>query len=91
MWLYEFDKGWVWDVSLGGRVGIVRLGSEGPHNPQGVQLDFEGAAFPRLDIEKQEDLESADFRIGVPLTWAYGPWHWRIGYDHISSHVGMSF
>ncbi len=91
MWLYEFDKGWIWDVALGARVGIVRIGSDTPHNPQGFQIDLDGAAFPRLDMENQEDLESADFRVGVPLTWAYGPWHWKIGYDHISSHVGDEF
>jgi hypothetical protein len=88
-WVHDRSRGWLWDVTLGGRVGILRFGSE--THPEGFQLDIEGAAFPRLDIEHQRDLESADFRFGVPLTWADGPFQLKFAYYHLSSHVGDEY
>ncbi|MEX2287543.1 MAG: DUF1207 domain-containing protein [Planctomycetaceae bacterium] len=91
VWLHEQDKGWLWDVTLGGRVGIWRYGTTSIARPQGWQLDVEGAAMPRLDVEHQEDMESVNFRFGVPLTWAQGPWQMKFGYYHLSAHVGDEF
>lgn len=90
-WLNQSDHGWIWDISLGGRMGIVRYGTPGAVRPQGWQLDVEGAAFPRLDVEDSENLLSSDFRFGVPLTWSVGQWQTKFGYYHISSHVGDEF
>ncbi|MBX9790548.1 MAG: DUF1207 domain-containing protein [Pirellulales bacterium] len=77
-----------WDLTLGGRVGILRYGSGTGPRPDGFQLDIEGAAFPRLDLANNWDLNDADFRGGVPLTFGYGPWEFKLGYYHISSHLG---
>jgi hypothetical protein len=87
---YSDDRtGWLLDVTLGGRVGIVRFGTEDNLRPDGWQLDIEGAAFPRIDLEQESwDLESADFRFGVPLTYGYGPYQMKIAYYHLSSHAG---
>jgi hypothetical protein len=90
-WLYDRDHGWVWDSTLGGRVGIFRYGTEGAVQPQGWQLDIEGAAMTRLDVENMSDLMSVDFRFGIPLTWTRGPYEFRFGYDHVSSHLGDEF
>jgi hypothetical protein len=90
-WLHQQGHGWIWDVTLGGRVGVLRYGTQGAVRPQGWQLDLEGAAFPRLDVENAENLMSSDFRFGVPLTWAAGPWQTKFGYYHISSHVGDEY
>ena len=90
-WLHEEDRGWIWDISLGGRVGIFRFGTPGAVNPDGWQLDIEGAAFPRLDSEEDADMESADFRFGVPITWSRGPLEMKLAYYHISAHVGDEF
>lgn len=90
-WLNGSDRGWVNEVSLGGRAGILRYGTPGASDPRGWQLDIEGAAFPRLDLEKEWDLEAADFRFGVPLTWRRGPTSVKFGYYHLSSHVGDEF
>lgn len=90
-WLYQQGHGWIWDISLGARMGLVRYGTQGTVRPQGFQLDIEGAAFPRLDVEQAENLMSADFRFGVPLTWSAGQWQTKFGYYHISSHVGDEF
>ena len=91
IWFHEREYGWLWDSVLGGRVGIFRYGTQGPVNPQGWQLDIEGAAFPRLDMENGRDLVSADFRFGVPLTSRRGPWETKFGYYHLSSHLGDEF
>ncbi len=90
-WNYEKDWGWMWDVTLGGRVGILRYGSEGGSRPEGWQLDIEGAAMPRLDLEHERDVIAADFRAGVPLTFGRGPYQTKFGYYHLSSHLGDEF
>jgi hypothetical protein len=92
-WVYQRGHGWVWDAALGGRVGVLRLGTQNDFWPEGWQLDFEGATFPRLDLvpEHDRDLISADFRVGVPLTSRRGPWEGKFGYYHISAHLGDEF
>jgi len=90
-WLHERDRGWLWDVTLGGRVGMVRYGTTDSLDPQGWQLDIEGAAFPRLDIKNGRDLVSTDFRFGVPLTHRAGRWQSKFGYYHLSSHLGDEY
>ena len=90
-WLWETDRGLVWDVTLGGRVGLWRYGTPGAINPQGFQIDVEGAAMVRLDPEQETDVEAADFRFGGLLTWRDGPWSAKAGYYHVSSHLGDEF
>ena len=90
-WAHDKNEGWIWDIALGGRVGLVRYGTPGTECPEGWQLDMEGAAFPRLDLESQEDLIASDFRFGVPLTYAQGPWETKLAVYHLSSHVGDEY
>ncbi|MEZ5944175.1 MAG: DUF1207 domain-containing protein [Planctomycetaceae bacterium] len=90
-WLWERDRGLVWETALGGRWGIVRNGTYGSDNPQGFQLDMEGAGLARVDPEEQADLEAADFRAGIIGTWRDGPWRWKTGYYHLSSHIGDEY
>ena len=59
---------------------LLRYGTDNDFWPQGWQLDVEGAAFPRLDLEHNEDLTSVDFRGGVPSTTRQGPWEIKFGY-----------
>ena len=54
-------------------------------------MDIVGAAFPRLNMDEEADLESADFRFGVPFTWSRGPWQMKFAYYHISAHIGDEF
>ena len=91
VWFYEKDYGWLWDVALGGRVGMLRYGTTDPLTPQGWQLDIEGAAFPRLDLEHGRELVSTDFRFGIPLTHRRGRWQSKFGYYHLSSHLGDEY
>lgn len=76
------------DVTLGGHVPILRLGSLGATHIQGWQLDIEGAAFPRLNLMEDWDVDATDFRFGVPLTWGRGAWQTKFAYYHLSSHLG---
>jgi len=90
-WVHERTLGWRWDATLGGRVGLLRYGTDNDFWPQGWQLDFEGAVFPRVDLDQQRDLDTVEFRAGAPLTTRQGPWEFKFGYYHLSSHLGDEF
>jgi len=89
-WLYEKNRGLIWEAAVGGRWGLFRHGTQGP-NADGFQFDVEGGALVRIDPEEESDLEAADFRAGFVGTWRRGPWRWKAGYSHISSHVGDEY
>src|SRR5262245_37633547 len=84
---HEGDR-WIWDPTLGGRVGLLRYGDWEPLRPQGFELDFYGAAIARLDVEQQQDLDSTDYVFGFPLTYGTGDTQYKFGYAHLSSHLG---
>jgi hypothetical protein len=81
----------LWDATLGGRVGMLQYGNGDPVSPDGYQLDFYGAAIARLDVENQQDLDATDYVFGFPFTWGDDQWQWKVGYAHISSHLGDEF
>ncbi len=83
---YGNQTGWTWDSNLGGHVGILRYGTQDPAWPEGWQLDAEGVALVRLDSSRS--LVSSDFRVGFPVTHREGPWEFKFGYYHLSSHLG---
>ncbi|WP_231602715.1 DUF1207 domain-containing protein [Neorhodopirellula pilleata] len=85
------NEGIFWDATLGGRVGLLRYGTGEAHGASGWQWDLEGAVITRLDLLHAEDVESMDYRFGTEMTWADGPWAMKIGYFHISSHVGDEY
>jgi hypothetical protein len=91
LWAHDDDLGWVWDIALGGRVGLLRYGNHDNALPDGWQIDLEGAAFPRLDPEDERDLVAVDFRAGVPITFGNGPHRTKLAYYHLSSHLGDEF
>ncbi len=87
----DTNEGIFWDVSLGGRVGLLRYGTTGANRPRGWQWDLEGAVITRLDLLNSEDVESMDYRFGSVITAAEGPWAMKVGYFHVSSHVGDEY
>lgn len=91
LWEYERDKGWLWDLVIGGRVGLLRYGTSRSDRPEGWQVDIEAAAFPRLDMDDNRDLISVDFRGGVPITYGAGRWQAKLAYYHLSSHLGDEY
>ncbi len=90
-WIHERGHGWLWDAALGGRVGMLRLGTSDAVRPEGWQLDIEGAVFARMDLELDRDMVGADYRFGIPMTFRHGWWEAKFGYDHISSHLGDEY
>jgi hypothetical protein len=91
VWNYDSELGWMWDITLGGRAALLRYGTDGPFRPDGWELGIEGAAFPRLDMENDEDMVSADYRAGIPLTFGSGPFQFKFAGYHLSSHLGDEF
>ncbi len=83
--------GAVWDSTLGGQVGLLRFGTRDASWAQGWQIDLEGSAQVRLDPDENLDLRSVDYRVGVPLTYAYGRHRVKLGYYHLCSHLGDEF
>ena len=80
-----------WDATVGGRGGVLRYGDHDPLHPQGWQLDVYGASIVRMDAEHHQDLNSADFVFGFPLTYGIANWQFKFGYAHTSSHLGDEY
>ncbi len=83
--VYQRNQGWLWETTIGGRVGLFRYGTTNELLSQGWQLDVEAAAFPRLADDRS--LVACDFRAGIPLTTRQGPWELKAGYLHTCSHI----
>ncbi|MGC3968640.1 MAG: DUF1207 domain-containing protein [Pirellulales bacterium] len=88
---HDSNLGWMWDIRLGGRVGLFRYGTTNEVRPEGFQIDIEGSGQPRLDMENNEDLVAADFRAGIPITYGIGKWQSKFAFYHLSSHVGDEY
>ena len=54
-------------------------------------MDVEAAAMVRLDIPENVDVRSADYRVGLPLTWGNEFSQWKFSYYHVSSHLGDEY
>jgi hypothetical protein len=80
-----------WDGTLGARVGLLRYGTLGPVFPQGWQLDVEAAAIVRLTLDEIRDFETADYRVGIPLTYGIDNWQFKFAVYHLSSHLGDEY
>jgi hypothetical protein len=87
----EQDGRNLWDGTLGGRVGLLRYGTCDAIYPQGWQLDVEAAAIVRLTLDEIRDFETADYRVGVPLTYGIDNWQFKFAVYHLSSHLGDEF
>jgi hypothetical protein len=79
------------DGNVGGRVGLIRYGTTNAILPQGWELDIEAAAMLRLTLDYFRDFESADYRIGIPLTYGIENWQFKLAVYHLSSHMGDEF
>jgi hypothetical protein len=84
--------GTIWDATLGGRVSLVRYGTPNGYRPDGWELQFEGAAMPRLWPTKDSSpVIACDYRVGIPVVYANGNWQFKTGYYHISAHLGDEY
>ena len=81
-----------WEAVLGGRIGLLRHGTVGATNPEGFQLDVEGAVFARvLPTEPSAQLAASDYRAGLLATWRHDRTAYKAGFYHISAHVGDEY
>lgn len=79
-------------VSLGDEWPIVRWQNVGPYYGD-VQLGLDAGIWTVFDMKNKKkgdwaDLINADYYVGIPLTYAYDQWSYRLRLYHISSHVG---
>jgi hypothetical protein len=81
----------LWDLTLGGNVGLIRYGTQGNVRPEGWQLGLEGAGIVRLDVDQDRDVDSDDFRGGIPITWGDSMYQVKFAYYHLSSHLGDEY
>lgn len=82
----------VWDAVLGGRIGLLRHGNYDSANPQGFQIDIEGAVFARvLPDQPSAMLQGSDYRAGLLGTNRHNGTAYKWGYYHVSSHIGDEF
>lgn len=88
---YDDDYGALWDITLGGRAPIFRYGTTDAVDPEGWELELEGAALLRLDCERDRNLAATDYRAGVPLVYGTKRWRFKTGYYHVSSHLGDNY
>lgn len=82
---------WLWDPTLGARIGLFRIGNNDSVRPAGIQVDAEAAALGRLDLQENVDVRSVDFRAGLPITWGNEHRQWKFAYYHLSSHLADEF
>lgn len=85
------DLGWQLDYTVGARVGLLRYGTTDNIWPQGFQIDVEGAAFPRVNLEESMDLDAVDYRVGIPFTYGKDKWQAKLAVYHLSAHVGDEY
>ncbi len=83
--------GELWDITLGGRTAIWRNGTTDPVQPEGWEIELEGAALLRLDWERHRNLAATDYRAGVPIVYGTKRWQFKTGYYHVSSHLGDNY
>ena len=76
------------NTAIGGTAPLLGLCRDDcPHD--GWQLDFFGVVLTRF--ANYNTLEDADYRFGIPLTWASGPWEAKLAYEHTSCHLGDDY
>jgi uncharacterized protein DUF1207 len=76
------------DFSIGGTMALVR-NAPAERADNGVQLDIFAVAISRFVATR--DMTALDYRFGVPLTFARGPWSAKLSYEHTSTHLGDEF
>lgn len=79
------------DVSFGDIITFYRWCDVGPWHGQ-LDISLEGGLWAVFDpLTESAPLMNADYYVGIPVTYAFGPWAFRIRGYHISSHIGDEF
>lgn len=57
-----------------------------------LQIDLEGGVWGCFDpLHDSSPLINADYYVGIPLTYAFNRWEFRLRAYHISCHIGDEF
>ncbi len=72
------------DGIVGGIAGMFRY--EGANKKWAIQWD--AFAVVSLRISEYDYMIANDFRAGLPITFRYGNWSGKFGYEHTSTHMG---
>lgn len=76
------------ETAIGAEFGLFRwLPIDRRH--EGFQIDGMAAVFTRFNQRRL--LVTSDFRVGLPVTYAKGPWSFKVSYEHTSTHLGDEF
>ena len=79
------------EVVFGWRIPILLLAG-GATSERALTLSFEAGAFSRFSMERERyDFISVDYRVLIPLNLRSGPWSARVGWRHVSSHLGDDY
>ena len=76
------------DTAIGGTAPLVRYCRDG-NSEDGWEFDFFAVVLSRFS--DYNTFNDADFRFGLPVSWANGPWSAKLAYEHTSSHLGDDF
>lgn len=78
-------------VSYGDSFALYRWLNVGPWCGQ-LQIELEGGLWAVFDpCCESSPLINADYYVGVPITYAFDKWQFRLRGYHISSHIGDEF
>lgn len=76
------------DVALGGTLPFFRWESK---DRPGYAWQFDLFAMMASRFISQDYLMATDYRVGAPITFAYGRWSGKIAYEHTSTHLGDEY
>lgn len=79
------------DVSFGDILALYEWGCVGPWGGR-LRIELEGAVWAIFaPLQESSPLINADYYVGVPITYAFDNWSFRLRGYHISSHVGDEY
>ena len=52
-WVYDRRMGWLWNIAMGARVGLLRFGTENNLLPEGFQLDARSGGLSAAATERR--------------------------------------
>ncbi|MCO6456632.1 MAG: DUF1207 domain-containing protein [Pirellulaceae bacterium] len=84
---HEDELGWSYDSTVGGQFGLLRIGTDDPYFPLGIQLDVEASAQFRQRNLLVLDILTSDIRLGIPLSFTHGPHKTKVGVYFLRSHA----
>ena len=50
-WVYEPQMGWIWNINIGARVGLLRFGTEDSLLPEGCPIGRRSGRLPAAGTE----------------------------------------